>query len=136
MAWEDLAEDIADLFGNAVAEVALYEDRRNQRTMHVVRVSKAQARTARRAAVCAAAQNRWRRRDSRIRRGAEFAALGRVTCSVPGCCNLLTPPWCLRSGRVPATCGRDHSRRFAELKRQRKAGTAGGGVAGGTGAQE
>lgn len=138
MAWEDLEQDIAEEFGLVTPELTLWDDRRNQRTMHIVRAPNLQPRTARRTEVCAAAQNRWRQKNAKVRREAEFIALGRTVCSMPGCCNLLTPPWCLRNGRVSATCDRGHSNEFAALKRrQRRAGTAGavsGG--GGTGAQE
>lgn len=117
MAWEDLEQDIAELFSDSVTELTLYEDRRNQQMMHVFRVAKAQPRTVRRAAVCTAAQNRWRRKNSEIRRRAAFQKLGRTVCGFPGCSNLLTPPWRIRRGRVSATCDKNHSRELAALRR-------------------
>lgn len=136
MAWEDLEQDIAEEFGLCVPELTLYEDRRNQRTMHIICAPKPQPRTARRAVVCAAAQNRWRRKNAKVRREVEFLALGRTVCAFPSCSNLLIPPWCLRNGRVSATCDRAHSNEFAALKRKQARQPKGGVSASGPGPVE
>jgi len=117
MAFTDLNEHLTEAFGHEVPELALYEDRRNLRYMHVVLQSTPQPRTARRAAVCAAAQKRWVHRNSIARRWRDYVANGRTHCALPGCCNMLVPPWVIRLGTFSATCGKACSKELAALKR-------------------
>jgi hypothetical protein len=116
MAWEDLEEDIGELFGHR--ELGHVPDGYSFRNARKHTQWKDMSPAERRSQYVA--HLRYMRRVLTARRDAKHAALGATTCIRPGCCNLLPPPGSLRHGKVSTTCEHRCSNAVAYYRRTGK----------------